>query len=317
MRIALTGGSGFIGRHALAAALAAGHEVHVLGRRAIPQSGASFHHCDLLNPASVASTLAGIRPEALLHMAWYAEPGRFWTAPENLDWLAASLGLARGFAAAGGRRLVVAGSCAEYDWSSPLLDERVTPLRPATLYGQSKAALFETLEAAAPALGLSLGWGRIFFPYGPGDRPERLIGTLIAALRSGQPAEFSAGTQERDFIHVADAGAALFALVTSLVEGAVNIGSGEAVAVRSLVEHAAGLAERQIELRFGLRALAANEPAKLVAAVDRLKSETGFIPRFTRHTGLIDTLNAAGIRLREVDFAPQKRSMTNQVTRKE
>ena len=298
MRIAITGATGFIGRHALAAAIAAGHEVHVLGRREIPQCRAIFHCCDLLDDRSTRSAFAKIRAEALLHLAWYAEPARFWTAPENLDWLAASLVLVRSFASADGRRLVVAGSCAEYDWNNPLLDERLTALRPATLYGQAKAALFATLDAAASTLGLSLGWGRIFFPYGPGDRPERLIGTLIKALQAGQLAEFSAGTQERDFIHVADAGEALFALLASDVEGAVNIGTGEAVAVRSLIEEAADLVEHSIELRFGGRALVTSEPMKLVAATERLCSEVGFTPRFSRREGLIDTLVASGLSLR-------------------
>lgn len=297
MRIAITGASGFIGRHALAAAIAAGHEVHVLGRRAIAQSDVNFHRCDLLDSGNARSILNEVRAEALLHLAWYAEPERFWTAPENIDWLAASLSLARSFAAAGGRRLVVAGSCAEYDWSSPLLDEQATALRPATFYGRTKATLFETLVAAAPILGLSFGWGRVFFPFGPGDRPQRLLGTLLTALHGGRPAEFSAGTQERDFIHAADAGGALFALLSSDIAGAVNIGTGEAVAVRDLIEEAAGLVEHSIELRFGDRPVAATEPFRLVAATGRLRGELGFTPRFSRRSGLIDTLTAAGLRL--------------------
>lgn len=295
MRIAVTGASGFIGRHALAAVCAAGHEVHVLGRQDARQSGVLFHLCDLMDAESVQSVLAAIRPEGLLHLAWYAEPGRFWTAPENLDWLAASLALARAFAEAGGKRLVVAGSCAEYDWSSPLLDEAVTPLYPATLYGQAKAALFERLLTEAPELGLSLGWGRIFFPYGPDDRPERLIGTLIAALLESRDADFSAGTQERDFIHVADVGAALAVLLASDIEGAVNIGSGEATAVRSFIEEAAGLARNNVNLHFSNRPLPPTEPPRLVAATRRLYGELGFVPRFTRRAGLIDTLADAGL----------------------
>jgi nucleoside-diphosphate-sugar epimerase len=298
MRIAITGASGFIGRHALAAALAEGHEVHVLGRHAPPQSEATFHRCDLLEGGSGGAVLSEIRAEALLHLAWNAEPGKFWTAPDNLDWVAASLLLARNFAAAGGRRLVVAGSCAEYDWSDPMLDERTTALHPATLYGRCKAALFQALEAAAPTLGLSFGWGRILFPYGPGDRPERLIGTLIAALRDGQPAQFSAGTQERDFIHVADVGNALVALLTSEVSGAVNIGSGQAVAVRDLIAAAAGLAALPAELHFGERPFGADEPARLVAAIARLRDEVGFVPRYSLRAGLIDTLAASGLRLK-------------------
>ena len=58
-----------------------------------------------------------IRPEVLIHLAWYAEHGKYWTSPENVRWVEASLALLRGFAAAGGRRVVMAGTCAEYEWS--------------------------------------------------------------------------------------------------------------------------------------------------------------------------------------------------------
>ncbi len=295
MRIVITGASGFIGGYTLRAALAAGHEIHALGRTAPAHPGVAFHACDLIDGTGLRALMAAIRPEALLHLAWYAEPGKFWTAPENLDWVAASLRLTRAFAESGGTRLVVAGTCAEYDWSHALLDEATTPLRPATLYGKAKAGLFDLLHAAAPALGLSLGWGRIFVPYGPGDRPERLIGALIAALREHRPADFSAGTQERDFIHAADVGAALVALLASTATGPVNIGSGEAIAVRRFVELAAGLVPIAADLRFSDRPLPATEPPLLVASTGRLHNEIGFTPRFDHHTGLSDTLAAAGL----------------------
>jgi nucleoside-diphosphate-sugar epimerase len=130
VNIVLTGASGFIGSQVVPLLVGAGHTVHVLGRSAA--AGCTVHPIDLIadDPAPL---LASIAPEALLHLAWYAKPGAFWHAPENLDWVAASLRLVRGFAAAGGRRVVAAGTCAEYDWSFETLDELTTPSRPHTL----------------------------------------------------------------------------------------------------------------------------------------------------------------------------------------
>lgn len=296
MVLLLTGASGFVGRHVAAQAVAAGYEVVAIGRHDPGVAGLAFRSCDLTDPAQTRSVLAEMRPQTALHLAWYAEPGQFWRAPANLDWVARSLDLARSFADLGGMRFVVAGSCAEYDWSEAVLDETATPLVPSTLYGQAKASLFRLLSGAAPELGFSLGWGRIFFPYGPGDRPERLLGGLMAALREGRPAAFSHGTQQRDFIHVADVAGALVALTGSTLQGAVNIGTGEATAVRTLVEEAAGLSGRSIELIFGARPTATVEPPCLVAATDRLFGELGYRLRFDRREGLRDTLRAAGIR---------------------
>ena len=298
MRLALTGGSGFIGRHVLDAACAAGHEVHVIGRRAPDRDDVVFHRCDLGDRAAMRAALAAARPQVLVHMAWYAEHGRFWAAPENLDWVAASLDLARAFAECGGERLVVAGSCAEYDWSHSLLDEAVTPLAAGTLYGRAKASLFQVLMAAAPVLGLSIGWGRIFFPYGPGDRPERLIGTLIAALRGEREARFSAGTQARDFIHAADAGRAMVALAGSDLTGAVNVASGIAISVRELVELCAAQCANAVTLHFAAPDPLSTEPPLLVASTRRLHDELGFVPQFDYRTGLRDTLTSAGLPLR-------------------
>src|SRR5207244_636415 len=134
-----------------------------------------------------------------LHFAWFAEPGAFWTSPENERWRAASLELLEGFVAAGGRRAVVAGSCAEYEWGGDeRCSETATPLRPATAYGGSELALW---RRAARLEQLSLGWGLIFFVFGPGEHPQRLVSSVARALLRGDPAETSTGEQVRDFIY--------------------------------------------------------------------------------------------------------------------
>ena len=120
-RVLLTGARGFIGREVVAALLKAGCEIHAITQRGEAVPGAVVHRLDLLteNPAA---TVQRVKADHLLHLAWYAEPGKFWNAPENLDWVAASIRLVREFSNAGGHRVVVAGSCAEYDWSRPILN---------------------------------------------------------------------------------------------------------------------------------------------------------------------------------------------------
>src|SRR5882672_1848487 len=115
----LTGASGFVGRPALTALMARGFRVHAVSRL-IPSeipAGVAWHKTDLLDLAQRRSLMEKVRPSHLLHLAWYVEHGRFWTAPENDEWVAASLDLMRLFTEEGGRRIVFTGSCAEYDWS--------------------------------------------------------------------------------------------------------------------------------------------------------------------------------------------------------
>src|SRR4051794_32427657 len=116
-RIIITGASGFVGRHVLPVLLRAGCEVHTAGRSRPVVDVGTHHGADLLDPTVPLRLLGEVRPEIVLHLAWTVEHGRFWTAPENLDWVAATLRLARAAESVGVRRFVGLGTCVEYDWS--------------------------------------------------------------------------------------------------------------------------------------------------------------------------------------------------------
>lgn len=295
-RILVTGGTGFIGRHALPPLIAAGHEVHVIGRTAPATTeahagpGRIIHHrADLLGP-DLPAVVHSIAAEACLHLAWDVSPG-FWITPANLDWTAATLTLLRAFHQAGGRRFVSAGTCAEYDWTTPADALREDSARaPSTLYGAAKDATRRLIEAYAGACGLSWAWGVLFFSFGPGERPERLVPSLTDALLAGREAPATAGTQIRDLLDSRDQGAAFAALLTSGVEGAVNIGSGQPVALHAVMTLIGTLTGRPDLLRIGALPMRPGEPPRLVADITRLHHEVGFTPAHTLQQSLTDLI---------------------------
>ena len=289
-RVILTGASGLIGRQAIAPLLDRGFEVHAVARRAgASRGGLHWHAVDLLDEAAATALVKDVAASHLLHLAWYAEPGKFWNSAENLRWVAASLSLARTFAESGGTDLVAAGSCAEYDWDAAgVCEEGATPLKPHTLYGAAKHALRQLLEAYAPVARLRLAWGRIFLLYGPEEHPARLVPSVIRPLLAGREAALSHGAQLRDFLHAADVAGAFAALLDGPVEGAVNIGSGRATAIRDLVGIIARELGRGDLVRLG--ALPDNSPALLVPDIRRLRDEVGFRPAFSLEEGLQDAI---------------------------
>jgi nucleoside-diphosphate-sugar epimerase len=290
-RVLVTGASGFIGRHSLPLLVERGYEVHAVGRGPVPAGPAiTAHACDLLDDRAAAALVDAVRPSHLLHFAWYAVPGRFWSAPDNLDWVAASLRLLRAFAAAGGRRVAVAGSCAEYDWSHAVLSEAATPIAPRTLYGVAKNALRSCLEHG-DALGLSWAWGRVFFLYGPHEPAGRLVSDVAAGLLAGRRVAVSAGVQRRDFMHVEDVARAFVAALDSAFQGPINIASGRAVPVREVVERIGALTGRPDLIDFGARPTPGDEPAHLAAACDALTQTLAFQPRYDLASGLEQTLD--------------------------
>jgi nucleoside-diphosphate-sugar epimerase len=295
-RVLLTGASGFIGRHALAPLLERGFEVHAVTSRDAPPPQApgdvTWHRADLLLPGTHDALLQAAAPTHLLHLAWYAEHGRFWTSTENLRWTAATIELVRAFGERGGRRAVLAGSCAEYRWGEDgSCVEGVTALAPATLYGTAKNATRAVLEAAAPELGIEFAWGRVFFLYGPGEARGRLVAAVARALVAGERAPAGDGTQVRDFMHVADVAAAFAALLDSGVTAAVNVASGEARPLLDVIAAIGTATGRTDLLDIGAFAPRPGDPAVLVADVARLRDEVGFVPAIGLAEGIRRTVD--------------------------
>ena len=288
-RALVTGASGFIGRRALGALRERGFEVHVAGRTP-PGGDVVFHEADLLDPAARRAAVAEAEASHLLHLAWYAEPGAFWAARENAAWVAATVGLVDEFAAAGGRRVALAGTCAEYDWSAPGPLREDAPLAPGTFYGVCKDAARRVVEGLGERAGIDVAWGRIFFLYGPEEDERRLVSGVARALVAGERAPTSAGTQRRDFMHVDDVAGAFAALLRSEVTGPVNVASGRAVTVRSIVERLAEAAGRPDLPDFGALPQRPGDPDEIAADVARLRAEVGFAPAWSLEDGLAATV---------------------------
>ena len=115
-RVLVTGASGFIGSRTLAPLRQAGFAVHSFGRTA-PREPTTHHPGDLFDRAQVRAVLGSVAPTHILHCAWEVTHGTFWHDPRNLDWVAATLDLARAATDQGVTRFVGIGTCAEYDWS--------------------------------------------------------------------------------------------------------------------------------------------------------------------------------------------------------
>jgi nucleoside-diphosphate-sugar epimerase len=190
--------------------------------------------------------------DTVIHVAWYAEPGRYLLSPKNLDCLAGTLRLAQSVGRAKVRRFVGIGTCFEYDLSAGYLTVD-TPLRPTTPYAGTKAAAFMALSHSLPQQGVAFAWCRLFYLYGEGEAEGRLVPYLRAKLGAGEPADLSSGNQIRDYLDVRDAGRMIVAAARSQVQGAVNICSGTPLTVRKLAEQIADEYGRRDLLRFGAR----------------------------------------------------------------
>ncbi len=300
-RVLVTGAGGFIGRWSLQPLRAAGYEVcavlsprrHTVEPEVLP-AGIDVRRADLTEPASIDALLEATKPTHLLHFAGVATPGIYAQSSENQRWLSASQHLLAAFGRRGGVRAVMAGSCAEYDWSqAAVCDERSSPLASGagvSPYAACKIELQRSLEAYGRAHDLSWAWGRIFFQYGPAEHRDRLVASVIANLLAGREAPCTHGRQVRSFLHVADVGAAFAALLASEVRGPVNIGSGDRISIGELLEKLARGIGRPELLKLGARSAPPGEPAVLLPEIGRLRDEVGWHPYWSLDAGLEDAV---------------------------
>ncbi len=278
-RILLTGATGFVGRCVVGPLIDQGFEVHAACRnpdRAVAL-GAVGHAADLLAAGAGEDVIRRVRPTHLLHLAWDVTHGAFWTSPANLRWVGRSLDLLDAFVRAGGERVVMAGTCAEYAPSDRPLVEGRSALAPGSLYGTAKLSLGQILRADAAQRGYSAAWGRFFYMVGADEPPVRFIPAQIAAVLKGAPISCRHPWNRIDYMDVRDAGAAMAALAGSRVEGPVNIASGEGRSLDSICRTVADAAGRP-----DLYTSPDGEPdegsSATVASVLRLRDEVGFVP---------------------------------------
>ena len=280
-RVLVTGSGGFIGRHTVAHLTRRGYEVHGVHQHSSPAPGTISHRADLLDAVQIREVTERVRATHLVHFAWYAEHGKFWDSPRNIEWMKASETLFKEFVARGGRRAVFAGTCAEYDWSYSHLQEDKTPSNPRTLYGQCKNELRQKVEQT----GISVAWGRIFFICGPGEDPRRFIPSILSPLLKRQPAIVKHGSHVRDFMHCEDVAAAFAAILDSQLKGIVNVASGEPKSLGEIAKIIAELTGGQSLLEIQDSPASPDNPPVLTADVAKLRS-IGFNPIYCLRDGL-------------------------------
>jgi nucleoside-diphosphate-sugar epimerase len=289
-RVLLTGASGFVGRQVVAPLLQYGFEVHLTSRAALEMPMVHEHRVDLFDESAVSRLLESVRPTHLIHLAWYTQPPEYWHSPMNAAWEACSLHLFESFVRNGGKRFVGTGSCAEYEWGSDVLKEDVTPEVPATPYGCAKLSLKRRSEALALTAGISFSWARLFFLFGPHERKERFVPSIVDRLLQKENAYCRSGDLIRDLLYVEDAGDAIGALARSNVEGTVNIASGTASQLGEVAIEI-GLVMHLPELvHVASEDSKSTAPKSLVADVSRLSREVGWKPRFDRHDAIQRTI---------------------------
>jgi nucleoside-diphosphate-sugar epimerase len=294
--VLVTGATGFAGSHVVRKLVASGEDVAVIAR-----PGSSRYRLDgvidkiqilegdLADSDAMRSLLASCKPEACIHLAWYAEPGKYLASPMNLGSLSASVSLIEELARVGCTHLVATGTCFEYKHqATPLTEE--SPIGPTTLYAAAKLAFYLVAAQRAAQLGMGLAWARLFYLYGPYENERRLVPAEIKALIQGREFLATSGEQVRDYLHVEDVGSALCALSNQKLDGVFNVCSSEPVTIADLMRTLGQLLGRPELIRMGALPNREGDPSYVCGNNGRLRDMAHWTPRYELREGLSQTI---------------------------
>lgn len=286
MRVLVTGAGGFIGSHVARELVSAGHEVHAVVRPGGSRirltdvaDRINFLELDLADISATSVALGSVRPDALVHLAWYAEPGTYlYAVAENQAALRSSTSLIAVATQLGCQRIVLGGTCLETAIDTPR-----------TAYADAKRSLHDTLQVAVRA-GVSGICGHVYYLYGPWEDGRRVVPSIVRSLLRKEAIPTTDGQMVRDYLHVADVATGFRYLVESSVIGSADICSGTVVMLRDVLVAAADELGRRSLLELGALGPTtgpgcsrAGDPSTLLGL--------GWKPRYDIRTGIADTVS--------------------------
>lgn len=237
MKVAVTGATGFIGRHVLAEMAKRHVEVVAITRQpSIEIHNVQVVHLNLHDAPFDSADIIG-NPDVLIHLAWGGLPN-YRSLHHFEEELPTHYCFLRNIIKSGLKNLLVTGTCFEYGMQSGQLNERMATY-PNNPYGFAKEALRIQLEYLKTVNQFSLIWTRLFYLYGDGQAENSLLPQLRRAVEQGEKIfNMSGGEQLRDYLPVTEVAKYIVSLALKGEDiGTVNICSGKPVSVRKLVEN--------------------------------------------------------------------------------
>jgi GDP-4-dehydro-6-deoxy-D-mannose reductase len=277
MRAVVTGAAGFVGRHLVAALRAGGHAVTALDRQ-----GPADRIGDL-----ATLSLRGLRPDAVFHLAAFANPSASVGAAEEA--FAANVETTRRIVRdlpAG--RFVIASSCAVYGPSSRAARE-TDPPAPGTPYAATKLCA----EATALASGRDVVVLRPFNHTGPGQSDAyvcpKIARQVAAAELRGRPGVVHVADlgPRKDFFDVRDMVRAYLAAFERGRRGEIyNVGTAKPVSIRRIAETLASRSRVPMRVRGPER-----DRSRLSGDPSKFRRDTGWAPLIPLEATLGDLLD--------------------------
>jgi len=285
-RVLVTGAAGFLGTNLCRALELAGARVYAVTRGSSPRASGQLERiqADCANPDALRSVLSAVKPQVIYHLTGYGVGGPDLAAvlPTLQSDLVACVNILALATEAGFERMVLAASLEE-----PMrLDES-----PASPYATAKwccsayARMFHRVYHAPVTLV------RPYMTYGPGQRPHKVIPSIILSILQGRAPELGSAHRPVDWVYVDDVVEGMIAAAeVSGVEGTtIDLGSGATITIREVAERISSMMGGRLEPRSSSQPDRSSEIVR-VADVAVARDRLGWVSKTSLEAGLHKTI---------------------------
>jgi UDP-glucose 4-epimerase len=309
MHVFVTGGAGYIGSVNVERLLDAGHIVSVFdnfseGHRAAVDPRARLITGDLQNRCEIEDALEQTRPDAVLHFAANALVGESMANPSKYfrNNVAGGLNLLDAMVAVGCHRIVFSSTCATFGTPEHVPIDESVPQRPINPYGESKLMFERILRWYGEIHGIISVCLRYFNAAGASEKfgedhriETHLIPNILkVALGQKEHCEIFGtdyptpdGTCIRDYIHVLDLAQVHLLALGAPASAQYNLGTGGGTSVREVIAACERITGKSIAVVE--RPRRPGDPARLIAASEKVQSELGWKPRFQHIDAIVES----------------------------
>jgi len=309
MKILVVGGAGYIGSVCAEVLLDEGHTVCIFdnlseGHRAAVDPRAEFIEGDLAGTDQIQSALANFRPEAVMHFAASALVAESMEKPSKYfrNNIGNGLNLLDAMVVTGVNQLVFSSTCAIFGPPERLPIDEALPTNPINPYGESKLAFEKILRWYGEIHGLRFVSLRYFNAAGASERfgeehrvETHLIPNVLKVALGQKPhveiygSDYDTpdGTCVRDYIHILDLSHAHILALKSSRSEFYNLGTGGGTSVCEVIEACRKITGHKIPVVEKPRR--PGDPARLVAASDKIQRELDWRPTFQSIDAIIES----------------------------
>lgn len=283
-KVIITGADGFVGSNTVEYFLKQGIEVLAIDVRDVPlrlkeNEKLTYKKCDISNASDLINCAKSNYYDTFIHFAWAGSAGpdrvNYDLQLKNAKDTVECMKIAKKI---GCKRFVCAGSIMEYEVEAAVHYQGSKPAM-GYIYGMGKHIAHCLCKSVAVDIGIELVWPMITNAYGIGERSPRFVNTTLRKIIDGEPLQFTAGTQNYDFVYITDVAKAFY-LISKNGKPFCEymIGSGNAKPLREFIIELQKACAPDVVPIFGDVPFTGTNMPLDVFSTEMTQKDTGFKP---------------------------------------